>query len=354
MPIPDFQSLMLPLLRHVAAHGPCTFRECVEALTEAFNLTEAERKQLLPSGRQTTFANRVGWAKTYQVKAGLLASPRRGVIEVTDRGREVLANPPDRITIKFLSQYQEFADFRNAHAKKRSTQTVEQTEEHGSPRKEPAPPLEAASTATGDGVLDGTALDTVPDVKQPQESAFPLLEDEEPQSTPEEALETAYQNLRAELADELLRAILSSSPAFFEQLVIDLLVRMGYGGTRKDAGQAIGKSHDGGIDGIIKEDRLGLDIIYVQAKRWQPDRCVGRPEIQQFVGALQGQRARKGVFITTSRFSSQAIDYVSRVDSKIALIDGEDLAQLMIDFGLGVTTINTYEVKRVDTDYFDG
>jgi restriction system protein len=175
-------------------------------------------------------------------------------------------------------------------------------------------------------------------------------QDEGIDQTPEEGIEAAYQRVREQLAQELLQTVKSCSPTFFERLVVDLLVKMGYGGTRRDAGQAIGRTGDGGIDGIIKEDRLGLDIVYIQAKRW--DNTVGRPQIQQFAGALQGQRARKGVFITTSAFSQAAQEYVSRLDSKIVLIDGETLAQLMMDYDIGVATIATYDLKRIDSDYF--
>jgi restriction system protein len=168
--------------------------------------------------------------------------------------------------------------------------------------------------------------------------------------TPEETIEAEYLALRHELAQELLETVKGQSPAFFERLVVDLLVMMGYGGTRKDAGEAVGQSHDGGIDGIIKEDRLGLDVLYVQAKRWE--NTVGRPEIQRFAGALAGRRARRGIFITTSRFSQTATDYVSQIDSRIVLIDGDTLAQLMIDYGLGVTQLAIYELKRIDQDYF--
>ena len=229
-------------------------------------------------------------------KAGLLESTKRGYFQITERGLDVLKQNPPEIDNAFLRQFPEFIEFQTPRDKKRIEQDVSDTQ------------------------------------------------------TPEEEIEAAYQGVRQELATELLQTIKSCSPAFFERLVIDLLIKMGYGGTRKDAGQAIGGSGDGGIDGIIKEDRLGLDIVYIQAKRW--DGPVGRPEIQKFAGALQGQRARKGIFITTSAFTQSAQDYVSRIDSKIVLIDGDTLAQLMIDYNIGVTTVTSYELKRVDTDYF--
>ena len=218
---------------------------------------------------------------------------------------QVLETEPARVDMKYLERYPEFVAFRTKRNRS-----------------------------------DG---DRSPDISFPQNEA---VENE----TPEEAIEAAHQRLRNELAEELLQQIMACSPAFFERLVVDLLLRMGYGGTRKDAGQAIGRSGDGGIDGIIKEDRLGLDAIYIQAKRWEGS--VGRPEIQKFVGALQGQRARKGIFITTSSFTRDATNYASMIENKVVLIDGEMLAKLMIDSNVGVSAIVTYDIKRVDSDYF--
>jgi restriction system protein len=299
MAIPDYQSIMLPLLKFASDGQEHSLRESIEALADEFSLTAEERRELLPSGQQAIFDNRVGWARTYLKKAGLLRTTRRGYYLITDRGQETLAENPSAINVAFLKQFQEFLEFQKS-SKRQADETSEQ---------------EAAHT-----------------------------------QTPEEEIEAAYQKLRQGLAAELLQTIKNCSPAFFERLVIDLLVKMGYGGTRKDAGEAVGKSGDGGIDGIIKEDRLGLDIVYVQAKRW--DTTVGRPEIQKFAGALQGQRARKGIFITTSEFSQTAQEYVSRIDSKIVLIDGNTLAQLMTDYNIGVTAVASYELKRVDSDYF--
>jgi restriction system protein len=276
-------------------------REAIEALAENFNLTDEEKRQLLPSGQQATFDNRVGWARTYLKKARLLKYTRRGHFRITERGKSVLENNPSRIDRNYLKKFSEFVDF------------------------------------------------ITPDPEE--ETKASRLSVEEEKQTPEEHIEHAYQRVRKSLVKEILQTIQDQSPAFFERLVIDLLVKMGYGGTRKDAGQAVGRSGDGGIDGIIKEDRLGLDIMYIQAKRWN-QKTVGRPEIQKFAGALQGRRAKKGIFITTSSFSQTARDYVSRIDSKIVLIDGETLAQLMIDFNIGVTAIASYEIKRIDSDYF--
>jgi restriction system protein len=300
MAIPDYQSIMLPFLKFAGDGEEHSLRETIEVLADEFELTDEERTQLLPSGQQTTFDNRVGWARTYLKKAGLLKSTRRGYYQISDRGKEVLEENPPEINNAYLKQFPAFVEF--TRPKQRE----------------------------GEGSVEEEGKDT---------------------RTPEEEIEAAYQTVRQGLVVELLQTIKEHSPVFFERLVIDLLVKMGYGGTRKDAGEAIGRSGDGGIDGIIKEDRLGLDIVYIQAKRWD-DATVGRPEIQKFAGALQGQRARKGIFITTSTFSEAAQEYVSRIDSKIVLIDGETLAQLMIDYNIGVAPVASYELKRIDSDYF--
>lgn len=301
MPIPNYQEIMLPLLALAGDGQTHHIREARDRLAEQFGLTEDERRELLPSGKQPTFDNRVGWARTYMTKAGLLEVPRRSHFAITLRGKEVLASGPKNIDVNYLERFPEFIAFRSLRRER-----------------------------------------------------IESLADEAPvtfgEASPEEALERAYQSLRSNLAAEVLAAVASCSPAFFEELVVDLLVRMGYGGSRREAGQAIGKSGDEGIDGIIKEDRLGLDIIYIQAKRWAS--VVGRPEIQKFAGALQGQRARKGIFITTSGFSREAYDFVSAIDTKIILIDGKTLAEYMIDNNVGVSPQASYEVKRLDGDYF--
>jgi len=258
--IPDYQSVMLPLLEFARDQKEHSLRESIEILADHFNLTIDERRELLPSGQQEVFKNRVGWARTYMKKAMLLESPRRGYFKITERGMAVLSKNLQEVNVKFLEQFDEFRQFRALRREK------------------------------------------------------PHIPEEKPGRTPEEALENAYQNLRDELANDLLEQIRNSPPALFETIVVDLLVKMGYGGSRKDAGQAIGKSGDEGIDGIIKEDRLGLDTIYIQAKRWE--NTVGRPEIQKFAGALQGQRAKKGIFITSSSFSRDANDYTSKIDTK--------------------------------------
>mgnify|MGYP000983046036 CR=1 FL=1 len=300
MAIPDFQSIMLPVLKFAGDGKEHSLRETIEALAEEFALTNDERNELLPSGQQATFDNRVSWSRTFLQKAGLLEATRRGYYRLTQRGQQVLDQNPQRITTAFLKQFPEFVEFQTP--------------------------------------------------KRHKTEAPAAIETTDEDQTPEETIEEAYHRIRQNLSADLLQTIKALSPAFFERLVIDLLVKMGYGGTRKDAGQAIGKSGDGGIDGIIKEDRLGLDIVYIQAKRW--DGVVGRPEIQKFAGALQGQRAKKGIFITTSNFSLAAEEYVRLIESKIVLIDGATLAQLMIDFNIGVAPIASYELKRIDSDYF--
>ena len=300
MTIPDFQAIMLPLLQYASDGKEHSLREAITYLADVFNLSDEERKELLSSGQQAVFDNRVGWARTYLKKAGLFISPKRGFFQITDRGRDILIQNPLEINLKFLNQFPEFIEFKT------------------------------------------TKKDN--DKSEPE-----IIEISE--TTPQESIEFGYQKIRKELELELLNRVKSCSPDFFERLVVDLLVKMGYGGSRRDAGRAIGKSGDGGIDGIIKEDKLGLDIVYIQAKRWD-NTVVGRPEIQKFVGALHGQRARKGVFITTSRFSQEAREYVSIIDSKIVLIDGQELAQLMIDNHVGVSTVSIYEIKKIDSDYF--
>ena len=302
MPIPDFQSLMRPLLEVHADGKEHLNRDLVVLLGEQFGLTEDERREMLPSGGARLFDNRIGWAKSHITQAGLLISPRRAISVITDRGREALRMHPERIDLRVLNGFEGYREFRNRR------KSVEGEE---------------------------------------SETSETEIEDAQ---TPEELLENAYLQVRRQVEAELLSQIKSSPPEFLERVVVDLVVRMGYGGSRKDAGEALGRSGDEGIDGIIKEDPLGLDIIYLQAKRWEG--TVGRPEIQKFAGALQGQRARKGIFITTSTFSSDALEYTSRIETKIILIDGQRLAKLMFDHGVGVATASNYEVKRIDSDYF--
>jgi restriction system protein len=306
--IPDYQKAMLPVLKLAADGGEHPLSELVDATAKHFALTEADRNEMLPSGTQAKLTNRVSWARTYLLKAGLLTSPRRGMSVITERGLKALRSSAQEVNNKYLEQFQEFLAFKNAGRKESASGT-------GASH----PPLEHVAEIQG--------------------------------QTPQEAIENSYQLLRSELAQNLLSQIMECSPKFFEKLVVDLLVAMGYGGSRKDAGQAIGGSGDEGIDGIIKEDRLGLDAIYVQAKRWKA--TVGRPIIQAFAGSLEGHRARKGVFITTSDFSKEAREYVDKIEKKIILIDGQQLAGLSIDFGIGVAEVTSYTLKRLDLDFFD-
>jgi restriction system protein len=296
--VPTFQEVMLPLLKLAADGAEHTFSTAVNQLATEFGLSEADQEELLPSGNQPRFANRVGWARTYLKAAGLLEMPARGVFKITNEGANVLAENPPAITMKFLERFPGYIEFR-----------------------------------TPKGRDSGT----------PDE-----LDD---QATPEEQLQAGYDAIRETLASELLDRIKKASPKFFEHLVVDLLVQMGYGGSRENAGRAVGQTGDGGVDGLINEDRLGLDVVYIQAKRWQG--TVGRPEIQKFTGSLEGLRARNGVFITTSTFSPDACDYVQKIEKRVVLIDGRQLADLMIDTGVGVTPIAVLRIQKVDEDFFD-
>lgn len=300
MNIPSYQKMMLPLLKFAKDKKEHSISEAVDQIANKFNLSKEERTEILPSGQKTYLRNRVGWAKTYLQKACLLESTRRGHFKITERGLEVLEQNPSEIDVTFLKQFPEFIEF---IARKYGGTLRPESEE----------------------------LDT--------------------QQTPEEVLESAYQTIQTDLAQELLATAKECSPKFFERLVVKLLVKMGYGGSRKDAGKAIGQTGDEGIDGLIKEDSLGLDVIYIQAKRWTK-RPVGSPEIRDFVGALEGRKARKGIFITTSTFTDDARKFASQISAKVVLIDGNQLAQLMIEHDIGVSSVETYEVKKIDSDYF--
>lgn len=303
MPIPDYQTLMLPLLT-IAGDGEVhTKRDAVNELAVQFGLSEAERKELLPSGKQEIFDNRVGWARTYIKHALLIDYVQRGQFRITDRGRQVLAEKPKRIDNAFLRRFPEFVEFQ------RRSQTPA-TEENNS---------------------TVSAVET---------------------DTPDDLMATGYLNRRRQIEQDVLAKVKSCSPEFFERLVVKLLTAMGYGGSLADAGKAIGKSGDGGVDGVIKEDKLGLEQIYIQAKRWD-SATVGRPEIQKFVGALHGKRARKGIFLTTSAFTKDAHEYASGLETKVILIDGQQLAELMFDHEVGVSTESKYIVKRIDNDFFE-
>lgn len=304
MAVPDFQTMMLPVLRLFADGRERGLRDAADPIAREFQLSHEDVTATLPSGRQTRFRNRIAWAHNYLKQSGLLESPRRGVYRITERGRSVLGSGIDRIDIDFLSQYPEFLEFRSRGGESEADSSL------------------AAATAV------------------PAQADL----------TPDELVRTGYDRLHQSLRAQLLERVKQASPEFFENLVIELLVAMGYGGSRDDAARVVGRSGDEGIDGIIKEDRLGLENIYVQAKRWEA--TVGRPIIQQFAGALQGQRARKGVLLTTSNFSREATDYANSLQVSIVLIDGLKLADLMIEFGIGVTEFERVSLKRLDEDYF--
>jgi len=302
MAIPDYESLMLPLLRLSADGSTHKFSDAVDRLADELGLSDDDRTELLPSGMQPVFRNRVGWAKSYMKQAGLLIFPKRGLFEITERGLAVLKNNPERLDNSVLKEFPEFRDFKSRRRSK--------------------------------------------EIQAPAEST-------ESVESPEDQMASAFRRFQSEIETELLSIVKQVNPTYFEQIVVDLLVAMGYGGNRQDAARAVTKqSGDEGIDGVIKEDRLGLDVIYVQAKRWK-NKVVGRPEIQKFAGALQGKRASKGVFITTASFSKEAVDFSESIGSKIILIGGDKLAQLMIEFSIGVSTIGQYLIKQIDSDYFD-
>jgi restriction system protein len=299
---------MLPILSALSDGELHHRRALADTIADHFKLTVDERAALLPSGKAPVIRSRTGWALTYMKQAGLVQSPRRGWYEITALGREVLATGPNRIDNDFLLRFDSFRDFR-ARSRTGDKEAMESAVSNSVP----------ASESTG--------------------------------RPPDEALEEAYGRLRETVEEELLDAVKQAPARFFEEVVIDLLVRMGYGGSRKEAARAIGRSGDGGIDGVIDEDRLGLDIIYVQAKRWEGN--VGRPEIQKFAGALQGQRATKGIFLTTSAFTRDAEDYAQRIGTRIILVDGRRLANLMFEYNVGVSPRGTYTVKALDGDYFE-
>ena len=293
-----YEEIMLPLLKYLSDGEEHNLSQTRDDLATQFKLTDEELRELHPSGQQTVFRNRVGWARTYMKKAGLIISNRRSHFQISNQGLELLEENPTEINSKSLVRYESFVEF-----------------------------------------------------KSPRKSTIELKNDDTDQ-TLEESLEHTYQQLHSELAKELLDLIKTCTPSFFERLVIDLLITMGYGGSRKDAGKAMGKSGDGGIDGIINEDRLGLDVIYLQAKKWE--NTVPLREIRDFTGALAAKQAKKGIFITTSSFPASVYEFVKQVEYKIILIDGERLTDLMIEYDIGLSTVNTYHVKTTDLDYFEG
>jgi restriction system protein len=303
MTIPKYTEAMIPLLEVMKDGNEYTRKSVVNNLAEFYNVTDEEWEITIPSGGEPLFRNRIGWAITYLVKAKLLDRPRRGVTVITERGKEVLKSGVKAIDNNYLKKYDEFLEFQNLSQQSSSTNEEDQNIDYNT-------------------------------------------------QTPEESLDVAFNRIYNDLVAEVLDYSFNSDPFYFEKIVIDLLLNLGYGGSRKEAGRAFQKGSDGGIDGIINEDKLGLDVIYVQAKRWASNNCVGRPEIQKFAGALQGERAKKGIFITTSYFSKEAVEYASKVDSKIILIDGRKFAELMIETNTGLITEKKYEVKKVDESYF--
>lgn len=306
MAIPDYQSIMLPLLQLAEDGNEHRTKDAIAELARQFGLTDEELAKLTPSGKDVIFGNRYGWARTYLKKAGLIRYTAWGKFQITEAGRALLHSRPGKVDVSLLKRYPEFVKW--------------------------------YSPTKGDDDADHGPL--------------PASEEEITEETPEELIESAHFKLRRHLETEILGKVLAASPEYFEKLVVNLLTQMGYGGSLADAGKAIGQSHDGGVDGVIKEDRLGLDLIYIQAKRWS-ENSVGAPDVQKFVGALAGKKARRGVFMTTSKFSKEAISYAASLENSVVLIEGTQLAALMFEFGLGVTTINSYHVKRIDNDFFD-
>lgn len=302
MAIPGYQDFMYPFLKQLGDGKEYQLQELYTLLTNYYQLTDEEVGELIPSGKQTLLHNRIGWARTYLSKSGLIKVVRRAVFKITDEGLKVLQDPKiDSINSKFLRQYNSFNVFVN------KTSVIKNDENE--------------------------------------------VDDNE--QTPLEQIGHNYNILKNELQDLILEKILECSPAFFERLIVELIVAMGYGGSVKDAGQAIGKSGDEGIDGIIKEDVLGLDMIYLQAKRWKVESTVPRPEIQKFVGSLVGKKASKGIFITTTTFTKESKKYVDAIDKRIILIDGQELTDLMFKYNVGVTMEDVYVVKKIDMDFFE-
>lgn len=304
MAIPKYHEFMKPVLSLLGDTISHKRTEMYEKLADQFQLTEEEKEEWLPSGKQLVYKNRIGWALTYLKKANLIDAPTRATYLITELGKEVLEENPEMIDQDYLKRFDGFNSF-----------------------------IKSIESAEGNSVAIVTAAS-----------------DESPQ----DMLDRAYKEINSTLVDDVLNEVMTQSPDFFEKLVVDLLVAMGYGGSKIENSQVLGKSGDEGIDGVIKEDKLGFDKIYIQAKRWNADRTVGRPELQKFVGALTGQNASKGAFITTASFTREAQDFVSKQSAcKIVLIDGQTLAALMIEHNLGVSIESTYFIKKIDSDYFN-
>lgn len=305
MGVPDFQSFFYPILKFSSDGQEHSLDEIRDFLTQKLSLTDEDKAERVPSGTQTKFDNRIYWTKSYFSKAKLIENTKRSHFKITERGLKFLQKFNSNITINDLKTIDEFKEFNSG----------------------------------------GVFLSPV-EIKENNSLVIEV-------KTPLEKLEETYQYIQQELASELLEKIRLNTWQFFEDLVIDLMVKMGYGGSRSKAGKSIKRTNDEGIDGIINEDKLGLDVIYLQAKMWKTETNIGRPEIQKFVGALHGQRAKKGVFITTSSFSKGAIEYVKVIEPKVILIDGETLTNLMIEFNVGTTTVESYQIKKIDLDYFE-
>jgi restriction system protein len=308
MPIPEFHKFFYPVLKYISDKKEHSLDEIRDLLTNHFSLSDEDKAERVPSGVQTKFDNRIYWTKSYFNKAKIIESTKRSHLRITERGIDFLSKFTSDFTVKDLKIFSEFREF-----------------SQGSSLSDPVNPNHTAETDLSSNEI----------------------------KTPFEKLEENYTYIKNELAMELLDKIKSNSWQFFEDLVVDLMVKMGYGGSRNMAGESIKRNNDEGIDGIINEDKLGLDIIYLQAKLWKEEMTIGRPEIQKFVGALHGQRAKKGVFITTSSFAKTAIEYVKSIEPKVILIDGVTLTNLMIEHNVGTTTIETYQIKKIDLDYFE-
>lgn len=308
MPVPDYQTLMLPVLR-AASNGETTVKTCVDQIAREFNLSEDDLAELLESGHQTRLANRIHWATTYLANAGLLERTGRGRFRATARGLDVLHQAPERIDNRYLGRFDEFRAFLSRRGER------------------------AAASRSDGGVV----------VAQPERAT----------ATPEEIIEAAHDEITEELRGELLGRLMAGSPRFFEKVIVDLMIAMGYGGARPDAGQRIGRGGDGGIDGVINEDALGLDVVFLQAKRYSPENTIGVEKVREFAGALVERGASKGVFVTTSHFATGALTYADRVPQRLILIDGEELTRLMVRYGVGVRTTRTVEIKKLDLDYFE-
>lgn len=308
MATPDFQSFFYPILKFASDKKEHSLQEVRDYLTAYFSLTEEDKAERVQSGTQTKFDNRIYWTKSYFIKAKLVEHTKRAHFKITERGLMFLSKFSNNITISDLKEIQEFKEFSNSNNDDESENIIKSVE------------------------IQNTIFEN---------------------KTPLENLEESYSIIHNELAIELLEKVKSNTWQFFEDLVVDLMVKMGYGGSRNKAGEKLKRTNDEGIDGIINEDKLGLDVIYLQAKKWTTEGGIGRPEIQKFVGALHGQRARKGVFITTSYFAKTSYEYVKTIDPKVILIDGQTLANLMIEYNVGTSTVESYQVKKVDLDYFE-